>query len=84
MCGGRRPPTPPQMAPAPPIKPPAPERDVPKPEEISDAEKPNIITGKKRSKLEAEIVERGTEVFEAIQPGTNPDTPTQGVPNPNP
>ena len=85
MCGGGgAPPPPPQMAPKPAIKPPRPERDVPKPEEIADAEKPNIISGKKRSKLQAEIVERGTEVFDAIPPGTNPNTPSQGVPNPNP
>ena len=81
MCGGGgSPPPPPQMAPQPAIKPPAPERDVPKPEEISDAENPNIITGKKRKKLKVDTIRKGTKVFDAIDPSMNTGTPSQGIP----
>jgi len=87
MCGGRRqpPPAPPQMAPAPVLRTPPPVRDIPKPEEIKEAtEDPNIITGQRRDRLTAEMIRQGTNVFDAINPGTNPGTPTQGIPSINP
>lgn len=84
MCGGGRsaPPPPPRMAPAPLLKTPRPVRDVPKPEDIADfTEDPNFITGKKRTRLSAEVIRKGTKVFDALDPGSNPGTPEQGVPS---
>ena len=89
MCfggGGRSaPPPPPRMAPAPPLRTPPPPRDIPKPREIEkELEDPNLITGKKRSKLKVEQVKRGIKEFSAIDPGMNPGTPAQGIPSPKP
>ena len=84
MCGGGRsaPPPPPRMAPAPLLKTPRPVRDVPKPEDTADfTEDPNFITGKKRTRLSAEVIRKGTKVFDALDPGSNPGTPEQGVPS---
>ena len=85
MCGGGRsapPPPPPRMAPAPMLKTPRPVRDVPKPEDIADyTDDPNFITGKKRTRLSAETIRKGTKVFDALDPGSNPGTPEQGVPS---
>ena len=83
MCGGggSPPPAPEPMAPAPTLKTPAPVRDIPTPERIKDeTEDPNIITGKKRKKLKADTIRKGTKVFDAIDPSMNPGTPNQGIP----
>ena len=87
MCGGRRPqqPEPAKMLAAPSLKTPAPVRDIPTPERIKDeTEDPNIITGKKRSKLKVDTIRKGVKVFDAIDPSMNTGTPTQGIPKPTP
>ena len=70
MCGGGRsapPPSPPRMAVAPMLRTPRPVRDVPKPQDIADyTEDPNFITGKKRTRLSAETIRKGTKVFDAL------------------
>ena len=83
MCGGggSPPPAPEPMTPAPALKTPAPVRDIPTPERIEEeTEDPNIITGKKRKKLKADTIRKGTKVFDAIDPSMNPGTPNQGIP----
>ena len=84
MCGGGRrsaPPPPEPMTPAPALKTPAPVRDIPSPERIEEeTEDPNIITGKKRSKLIVDTIRKGVKVFDAIDPSMNTGTPNQGIP----
>jgi len=83
MCGGggSPPPAPEPMLPSPALKTPAPVRDIPTPERIEDeTEDPNIITGKKRKKLKIDTIRKGVKVFDAIDPGINPGTPSQGIP----
>jgi len=85
MCGGRpTPPPPPQRIAVRPALRPAPKpRRVPQPEEIrKEREDPNIITGKKKTPQELLKVKEGVKQFDAIDPGMNVDTPTQGIPNP--
>ena len=86
MCGGRRTaaqPTPTRMQAAPAlIAPPAPRR-VPTPQEIKkETEDPNLISGKKRTKLQVAKVKSGVKQFDAIDPGMNIDAPAQGIPSP--
>ena len=90
MCfgGGRSapaPPPPPRLAPAPTLRTPPPPRDIPKPREIEEElEDPNLITGKKRSKLKVDQIRKGIKAFGAIDPGMNPGAPVQGIPSPKP
>tara|TARA_R100000458_G_scaffold32032_1_gene29356 strand:- start:321 stop:584 length:264 start_codon:yes stop_codon:yes gene_type:complete len=85
MCGRRPspPPPPPRMLPAPPLKTPPPPRKVPTPEEIKkETEDPNLISGKKRTKLQVKKIKSGVKQFDAIDPGMNVDAPAQGIPSP--
>ena len=90
MCfggGGRRsaPAPPPRLQPAPALRTPPPPRDIPKPREIEkELEDPNLITGKKRSKLKVDQIKKGIKAFGAIDPGMNPGAPAQGIPSPKP
>ena len=81
MCGSPPSPPPPEpMLPSPTFKTPAPVRDIPTPERIEDETDENIITGKKRKKLKVDQIRQGTKVFDAIDPGMNTGTPSQGIP----
>jgi hypothetical protein len=81
MCGGGGSPPPPEpMLASPALKTPAPVRDIPTPERIEEETDENIITGKKRKKLKVDTIRQGTKVFDAIDPGMNTGTPSQGIP----
>ncbi len=87
MCGGggrpAPPPPPPRMQAAPALIAPPPPRRVPTPEEIKkETEDPNLISGKKRTKLQVAKVKSGVKQFDAIDPGMNVDAPAQGIPSP--
>tara|TARA_R100000742_G_C4213188_1_gene38989 strand:+ start:75 stop:341 length:267 start_codon:yes stop_codon:yes gene_type:complete len=88
MClgGGRSAPAPPppqRLAVQPPLKTPAPVRDIPTPQRIKEeTEDPNLITGKKKSKLKIDQIRKGVKAFDAIDPSINLGTPQQGLPKP--